>query len=224
MVNDREGVGVSRPLGIEYPGAFYYVTSKEVREKRLFVVRLLIKKVGIRMEGRKMTSKSKLRSFIFILLSGAILLLPFIVCAQTPINLGQTLAGTISTAGQRNSYTFSASANDGITIRARKTSGTLTPYIELYSPGGTLITGAASQVDRILTETGTFRIDIRDQNNTNTGNYLLYLERMNNPGNATPITCGQVLTGSIGISTDPPPWKAYTFTGTAGDAVSIRSF
>jgi len=176
------------------------------------------------MEDRKMISKSKSWSFIFILISGAILLLPFIVNAQTPINLGQTLAGTISTAGQRNSYTFSASANDGITIRARKTSGTLTPYIELYSPGGTLITGAASQVDRILIETGTFRIDIRDQNNTNTGNYLLYLERMNSPCNATPITCGQVLTGSIGTSVDPPPWKIYTFTATAGDAVSIRSF
>ncbi len=184
----------------------------------------MMRKVGIRMEGRKMTSKSKLWSFIIILISGAIILFPFVVHAQTPIDCGQTLAGTISTAGQRNSYTFSASANDGITIRARKTSGTLTPYIELYNPGGTLITGAASQVDRILTETGTYRIDVRDQNNTNTGNYLLYLERMNNPGNATPIICGQVLTGSIGTSTDPSPWKAYTFTGTAGDAVSIRSF
>ncbi len=170
-----------------------------------------------------MKSESKLCFRIFILISAAILLSPFIVRAQTPIDCGQTLSGSISTAGQRNSYTFSASANDGITIRARKTSGTLTPYIELYSPGGALITGAANQVDRILTETGTYRIDIRDQNNTNTGNYLLFWQRMNNPCNATSITCGQVLTGSIGTSTDPPPWKAYTFTGTAGDAISIRS-
>ena len=28
MVNDREGIGVSRPLRIEYPGAFYHVTSR----------------------------------------------------------------------------------------------------------------------------------------------------------------------------------------------------
>jgi hypothetical protein len=46
---------------------------------------------------------------------------------------------------------------------------------------------------------------------------------MNNPCNGTSISCGQVLTGSIGTSTDPPPWKTYTFAGTAGDAVSIRA-
>jgi YD repeat-containing protein len=171
-----------------------------------------------------MTSKSKLWSFIFIFISGAILLFPFVVYAQTPIDCGQTLAGTISAAGQRNSYTFSASADDGITIRVRKTSGTLTAYIELYGPGGGVITGATNKIDRILTQAGTYRIDVRDQNNTNTGDYVLYWERMNSPCNATAISCGQVLTGSIGTSADPPPWRAYTFTGTAGDAVSIRSF
>ena len=161
--------------------------------------------------------------FIFILISVAIILFPFVVYAQTPIDCGQTLSGTISTAGQRNSYTFSASASDGITIRARKTSGTLTPYIELYSPGGALIIGAANQIDRILTETGTYRIDVRDQNNTNTGNYLLFWQRMSSPSNPTPIDCGQALTGSIGTSVDPPPWKVYTFTGAVNDVLTIRT-
>ena len=150
------------------------------------------------MEGRKMISKFKLRSFILIFISGAILLLPFVSYAQTPIDCGQTLAGQSLLAGRRNSYTFTASANDGITIRARKTSGTLTPYIELYGPGGTVITSAASQINRVLTETGTYRIDVRDQNNTNTGDYLLHWERMNTPCGAAPMDCGQVVTGSIG--------------------------
>jgi len=170
-----------------------------------------------------MAMKSKMMLRILFLISGAILLSPFAVLAQTPIDCGQTLAGTISAAAEKDSYTFTASANDGITIRARKTSGTVTPYIELYGPSGALITGAASKIDRTLTQTGTYRIDIRDQNNTNTGDYLLYWERMNNPCNATPISCAQVLTGSIGTSVNPPPWKIYTFTASAGDAVSIRS-
>lgn len=136
---------MSRPLRIEYPGGVYHVTPKRNERGETFCIPLMLRKVGIRMEDRKMISKSKLRSFIFILLSGAVLLLPFVVYAQAPIDFGQTLSGMISTAGQRNSYTFSVSANDGITIRARKTSGSMTPYIELYSPGGTLITGAASQ-------------------------------------------------------------------------------
>jgi YD repeat-containing protein len=139
------------------------------------------------------------------------------------IGCGQTLSGSISAAGQKKSYTFSASANDGITFRARKTSGNLTPYIQLYSPGGALITGAANQIDRILTETGIYRIDVGDQNNANTGDYLLYWQRMNIPCNATPINCGQVVTGSIGTSADPPPWRVYTFTGAVNDVLTIRT-
>lgn len=126
---------MARPLRIEYPGAFYHVTSRGNERKRLFAARLMIKKAGIRTEDRKMTSKSKSWSFIFILISGAILLFPFFVYAQTPIDCGQTLAGSISTAGQKNSYTFSASANDVVTIRTRKTSGNFTVYLDLYSPG-----------------------------------------------------------------------------------------
>jgi len=35
-VNDREGVGVSRPLRIEYPGAFYHVTSRGNERRTVF--------------------------------------------------------------------------------------------------------------------------------------------------------------------------------------------
>lgn len=153
-------------------------------------------------------TKSILRSAILILIWVAILIFPLIVRAQTPISCGQTLSASISATGERDSYTFSASANDGITIRARKTSGNLVPYLELYGPSGSLITSAANQIDRVLTQTGRYRIDLRDQNNTNTGNYLLYWEKMNNPCNATTTSCGQIATGSIGTSVSPPPGKS----------------
>jgi hypothetical protein len=54
----------------------------ETKGKRVFVSRLMIRKVGIRMEDRKMISKSKLWSFIFILISGGILLFPAIANAE----------------------------------------------------------------------------------------------------------------------------------------------
>ena len=170
-----------------------------------------------------MTSKSKSWSFIFILISAAIILFPFISYAQTPIDCGQTLAGTISAAGQKNSYTFSASASDVVTIRTTKTSGNFTVYMDLYSPGGSLVQSGA-QIDRTLTETGTYRIDVRDQSNTNTGNYLLYWQRPGSPCNVeADLPCGQVVTGSVGISVDPPPWRVYTFTGAVNDVVTIRT-
>jgi len=176
------------------------------------------------MEGRKMASKSKLWSFIFILISGAILLFPFVAYAQTPIDCGQTLAGSISAPAEIDSYTFSGSVNDVITIRSRKTSGTFTVYLSLYSPGGSLLQSGA-QINRTLTETGTYRIDVRDQNNTNTGDYLLYWQRLSSPCNVVAdLPCDQVVSGSIGTTTvDPPPWRIYTFTAAANEAVTIRS-
>ena len=168
-----------------------------------------------------MEFKSRLPFFILIL--STILTFPLIVYAQTAIDCGQTLSASVGVAGERDSYTFTASANDGITIRARKTLGSLTPYLELYNPSGRLITSAANKINRILTVAGTYTVVVRDQNNTNTGDYLLYWQRMNNPCGATATTCGQVLAGSIGTAIDPPPWRAYTFTAAANDAVSIRS-
>jgi YD repeat-containing protein len=177
------------------------------------------------MEGRKMAmTKSILRSAILILILVAVLIFPPIVRAATPINCGRTLSASISAAGEKDSYTFSGTANNGITIRARKTSGTLIPYLELYGPSGSLITSAANQIDRTLTQTGTYRIDVRDQNNTNTGNYLLYWEKMNNPCNVVAtLACGQVVKGTIGTGTNPPPWRVYKFTASANDAVTIRA-
>jgi len=86
-----------------------------------------MERFGIRNGGPKMTSKSKLWSFIFILLSAVILSFPFAVFAQTPINCGQTLAGSISTPGEIDQYNFTGAVNDVVTIRVRKTSGTFTP-------------------------------------------------------------------------------------------------
>jgi len=163
----------------------------------------------------------KLRLFISIF--SLTLTLPLVTHAQTPIDCGQTFASSISAAGERDSYTFTASANDGITIRVRKTLGNFTPYLELYNPSGKLITSAANKINRILTVTGTYTVVVRDQNNTNTGDYLLYWQRMNNPCGAMTTTCGEVVTGSIGTAVDPPPWRVFTFAAAANDAVSIRS-
>jgi hypothetical protein len=71
-------------------------------------------------------------------------------------NCGETLSAAISVVGEQDSYTFSVSANDGVTIRARKTSGNLTPYLSLYGPGVGLITSAAAQIDRVITQSGTY--------------------------------------------------------------------
>ncbi len=170
-----------------------------------------------------MTSKSKLGSAFFIFISGAILLLPFVVHAQTPINCGQVISASISAAGEKDEYTFTAAANDVVTVRVRKTSGTFTPYFELYNPSGALLWGTSSEYMGTLTAAGTYKILVRDSGNVNTGGYVVYLEKLKGPCNVVAdLACEQVVSGSIGTGQDPPPWRVYTFTAGVNDAVAMR--
>jgi len=165
----------------------------------------------------------KLCLIILCFLSTAIFLLPPIIHAQTPISCGEVIIGSISTAGEQDSYTFTASANDSVTIRANRTSGTLYPYLELYAPGGTSpVASTAGKIDKTLTEPGTYRVLVRDQYNSYTGDYALVWQRLNNPC-ATTINCGQVVAGSVGTTASTPPWGFYSFTASANDSVTIRA-
>jgi YD repeat-containing protein len=144
-------------------------------------------------------------------------------CAPA-INCGQTGVGSIGRtpdAPPWGFYSFTVSANDIITIRAIKTSGTLAPFLELYNSSGGLVTSAAGQINRTMAE-GSYVLLLRDQTNANTGGYAVTWQRWNNPC-ALALNCGQVVSGSIGITADPPPWRYYSFTASANDIVTIRA-
>jgi YD repeat-containing protein len=118
-------------------------------------------------------------------------------------------------------YTFTASANDSVTIRAYLTSGTFSPLIELYGPDGTRIVEGNSPLDRQLTLPGTYMLVVRDNSDGAPGGlYNLVWQRLNNPCNGTPIGCGQVLPGSIGAVGE---LDFYTFEASGGDSVTIRA-
>jgi hypothetical protein len=146
-------------------------------------------------------------------------------CSSLPINCGQILSGSISAADEIDMYTFTVSANDWVTIRTRKT-GNLNLQIEVYNPSGTRIYAGASWDTPMspLTPGGTYTLLVRDYYYVNTGDYILYWERLNNPCNvAATLACEQVVAGSVGIGVDPPPWRIYRFTASANDKVTIRA-
>lgn len=137
--------------------------------------------------------------------------LPVTVKTPIPNGCGTTVAGTINTAGQKNTYTFTLTETDIVTIRATRSEGVFSPYLELYDPTGTLIAGNY-RISMTLAA-GTYTLQVRDSNNSGTGNYLLWWERLNSPCNVTAeLTCGQPITGALGATTDNSPWKIYTFT------------
>jgi hypothetical protein len=141
------------------------------------------------------------------------------------IAFGQTLPGTISTPAQSETYTFTASAGDRVYVRLGASSGSLWPHITVYNPDGTYLCGAVNVLSRTsvsvqcnLASTGTYTILADDYNGTGSGDYYIYLQRLNNPGSPLAIAFGETLPGSI---MTPAQNDTYTFAGSAGDKVLV---
>ena len=145
--------------------------------------------------------------------------------SPTAIAFGQTLPGSITTAAEMDSYTFSATAGDKVLVRMGRSSGNLWPEIRIYGPDGVMVcddydTITAEIASCSLVATGTHTILAYDGiDSAYTGDYYLYLQRLNNPGSPTAIAFGQTLPGSI---ITPAEMDSYTFSATAGDKVLVR--
>jgi hypothetical protein len=100
------------------------------------------------------------------------------------IGFGETIQCSISASGEKDSYTFSASANDKVLVRMVKTNSadTLFPGVRIYNRGGINLCEAGeydtANIDSCtLTSTGTYSILAFDQDVIYTGNYSLSLSK-----------------------------------------------
>jgi len=90
---------------------------------------------------------------------------------------GGTTSGSITLTAQSNTYAFAGTAGNTIDLKAVATSGSLCPYLQLYGPSGSSVAaagcsgGTAALNSLALTESGIFILIVRDQSNTNAGNY-----------------------------------------------------
>jgi hypothetical protein len=142
------------------------------------------------------------------------------VCPPS-IGFGETIQCSIASPGETDSYSFTATAGDRVYVRMTSSSGFLWPYIKLYGPDAAYVCGAVNitnhytvDVSCALPTTGTYILQVQDYDGIYTGNYYLYLQRLNNPGNPASIASGAILT--------PAQNDMYTFTGNAGDNVFVR--
>ena len=159
-----------------------------------------------------------------------------IATAQGVLTNGWTYDGTISTAGQSNSYTFTANTGDSVVVRA----GALTslnyfdPWLRVYGPDGALVGsddpggGSASEVALTATNSGTFTVLVSDgsfEGYGGTGTYQLsYVEvpgtLVISPGDqGGPLTNGTLNAGTITVG----DIDAWSFTANAGDSVVLRA-
>jgi YD repeat-containing protein len=141
----------------------------------------------------------------------------------TPLGCGQVASASVEGVEEIDIYTFEVSANDVVTLRTRKTSGNLSPYMEVYGPGGAIVWQGYTQMNRALTQGGTYTVVLRDDGNVKTGSYLLYWEKLNSPCNVVgEITCGQLVNGTVGTTGESPPWRVHRMSLSTTESVRIR--
>ncbi|MBN1138580.1 MAG: hypothetical protein JXM73_18465, partial [Anaerolineae bacterium] len=109
-------------------------------------------------------------------------------------------------------------------VRISKTSGTMWPEVRVYDSGGAMLCEAYSSTSVEIASCtvvagGTCSIQADDYLGTNTGDYYLYLQGLNSPGNSVPIAFGQTLPGSILTGAE---MDTYTFTVSPDDKVLVR--
>jgi hypothetical protein len=175
---------------------------------------------------------NSLKSHSFVIGSILVSVCSHVWAANLPFG-GQPQAGTISAAAQSNTYTFSANANDVVDFTMVTTSGNLLPRIRLYNSAGTLLSqaynhdyvgncvgGSTLELNTVtLTAAGTYTVLIGDCGDTNTGNYLIYAQRTNNPAGAVALLFGgQPQNGTISSAAQS---NSYTLTANANDVVDF---
>jgi hypothetical protein len=134
-----------------------------------------------------------------------------------PLTAGQPLGGAIGLPAEVDVWSFAAQAGDVALLRASRSTGVLEPRIEIYDQAGRYLCG---NYDTETPETtcsfatdGTYSLFVDDTFRINTGGYYVYFQRFNAPGNASPLTAGQTISGAISVPAESDTWS-FTTNGT----------
>jgi hypothetical protein len=130
--------------------------------------------------------------------------------------------GAVTTTGETDCWRFPATAGDRVRIRALRTSGALDPVVEVLRPAGTTRCAPTTTDDVTcrLDVTGTHTILVDDSGGTATGNYLLGLQRLNDPVGCPALAYGTTVTDESLFATGKT--DCWRFGGAGGDRVRLR--
>jgi len=165
---------------------------------------------------------NKTKSGIMILLI-FIAVLPLVSGGPITVVFGETVSGSIDPAGEVDTYVFSAFAGDTVLVRMSQVSGSLWPELRLYSPNGTELgrnwSYAVVEVNCTLGEDGEYAVEARSYFSDYTGNYGVFFQRLNNPGNAVSTVFGVTVSGFTGLVGEV---GTFSFSAAVGDLVLVR--
>jgi hypothetical protein len=139
---------------------------------------------------------------------------------------GQIASGTVNAVSDVDAFTFAGMSGERVLLNAVTTTGTLDTAIQLVAPSGALaeMSYGTDQLSALLAESGTYTALVEDHSLTHTGTYNLAVQRVvgmlgsvQDPDGSA-ISCGQTLTGSIGLAAD---MDVFTFAAETNDHVII---
>jgi len=139
----------------------------------------------------------------------------------TPAAYGDTKTGNIGAPNEKDYYTFTAAADDSVKIHFNATSGALNAFAVLADSGDNVVASSdTGYLYHTLDAAGNYRLVIRDQNHTETGDYEFTLQNMDSPAGAAAVNFGDTV-ASVAIDdvTDIIP---YSFGVEANDVVYVR--
>jgi hypothetical protein len=160
------------------------------------------------------------------------------------IACGQTVNGSLGVFADADTYTFFADAGDVVAFTvSRPVGGDVNAVLELFAPGGTLVTfdGGTNYCELMtcqaapLPATGVYTVKLTDSGLTHLGAYSLTLDSIadsfdgasNGPPSPTcgvpadgarTIACGQRVTGTIGVTGDS---DVFVFQADAGEGAAL---
>jgi YD repeat-containing protein len=107
-------------------------------------------------------------------------------CSPVSLTCGQTALRQVNLPGQLDAFSFNATGGDQTTIRLTSRSGAYSPFVEMYAPGGALLsTSSNGLLRKALPADGVYTLLVRDRSALNLGSYRVSLQ---DDTNTCPVT------------------------------------
>ncbi len=151
-----------------------------------------------------------------------------LLMATLPVSLpaGGIVSASISQRAEQDLFTFQGRTNEVAQLVLTRTSATdanFKPYIKVFAPSNTATPISSFWYDQdkqlTLPKDGTYLVQVRDDNLSETGDYKLGLEKVN-PASPNPLATvmGGIVNQQISQSLEK---DQFTFQGSAGEVVQL---
>ena len=124
------------------------------------------------------------------------------------------LTGKITNPAKAACFTFAVVSGDHVRFNVRATSGSISPFTDVFDAGGTSKCATPGDIECTADSTGTWTVQI---SSSTTESFHIFAQRLNGPVGCHSVSFGRVpLIGHIAAVADG---ACFTFSGTAGDVV-----